>query len=186
MANDGDVTGEFPATPVRRTPTGPLPAVWSRPRVTVDRSGLDDLEADVIFELLVAVMWSDGELASAEVERGRAAAEIMGVRPRRKGALGAIADGPRPFGEIDIDGLSGLARRLAYAAAEWLADAAPDPSARRHGFVRALQMRLGVDDHEAAALAELGLGLGREIDDPRRSFAQLLRDVLRPGTDVPQ
>jgi hypothetical protein len=181
MSNDHDVTGESPAPfSVSRVPTGRVRAVVAPlPGLEAGPGAILPSEAEAIFELVVAVMWSDGELAKAEVERGRAAAEVMSVRSRRGGAFGAIAAGPLPFGEIDFDGLSLRARRLAFAAAEWLADAAPDPSERRSGFVRALQIRLGIDDDDARWLGEVAIGLGREHADAREGFGALMRAVLR-------
>ena len=177
MANDHEMTGAPAAATLVRTPSGALPAVWT----TTSERWIDAPQGEAIFELLVTVMWSDGELATAEVERGRAAAEVMNVRPRRGGAFTAMADGPLPFGEIDIDSLSGPQRRLAFAAAEWVADAAPEPSERRSGLLRALQMRLLVDDEDARDLGELALSLARECEDPRQAFAVLSRSVLRPA-----
>src|SRR5688572_30949630 len=174
MSDDRDLTSDV----VRGRPvTGRLRAVVAAiPEEPTSALAVTAVEGEAIFELLVAVMWSDGELATEEVERGRAAAEVMQVRSSRGGALGAIADGPLPFGQIGIDALSARARRLAYAAAEWLADAVPDPTQRRAGFVRALHIRLGVDADEARALAELALELGRsEPQRPRMAFRSLMR-----------
>jgi hypothetical protein len=181
MANDHEISGE-PTAVARgpRTPSGRLPAVWAVPSEP-PKTELGHAQADAIFELLVAVMWSDGELDTAEVARGRAAAEVMQLRPRRGGAFTAMADGALPFGEIEIDALSGLHRRLAYAAAEWLAEAPSSASDRRSGFVRALQMRLGITDDDAQVLGELALGLARECDDPKQAFAALMRGVLQPA-----
>ena len=53
---------------------------------------LDSGAGEVVFEILVAVMWSDGELRASEVERGRAAADVMRVRPSRGGALRTPGD----------------------------------------------------------------------------------------------
>jgi hypothetical protein len=181
MANDHEMSGPIASTVARnpRTTSGRVPALW-----TMSSQGwIEPVQAEAIFELLVAVMWSDGELATAEVERGRAAAEVMHVRPRLGGAFTAMADGPLPFGQIAIDALSGPERRVAFAAAEWVADAAPGPSDRRSGFVRALQMRLAIDDEDARYLGELALSLGRECEDPRQGFGVLMRSVLRPLAD---
>jgi len=184
MANESETLAEVAPGVARgpRTRSGRFPAVWPAQWA---RDGaehapvLDTAAANAIFELLVAVMWSDGELAATEVARGRAAVEVMGLRPARGGAFTAMADGALPFGEIDIDGLTGPQRRLAFAAAEWLADAAPSPSDRSNGFVRALQMRLGIDDDDARILGEIALGLGRECEDPRHAFGILMRSLLR-------
>lgn len=189
MPDDRDVTGEHPASTSSgraagmsgRVPTGRLRTVHTAVAVDLEREAelpsLDAGEGEAIFELLVAVMWSDGELQSSEVERGRAAAEVMGVRSRRGGAFGAIAAGPLPFGDIGFDVLSPRARRLAYAAAEWISDAA-DPSSRRSGFVRAVQLRLGIDDEEGRWLSELALGVSRDADTPKAGFAALLEALL--------
>jgi hypothetical protein len=188
MPNDRDVTGEHNAAPSMRTPrapTGRLRALGGAAAALADLApddasrsmDLDAGEGEAIFELLVAVMWSDGELQSTEVERGRAAAEVMHVRSRRGGAFGAIAAGPLPFGDIGFDALSPRARRLAYAAAEWISDAA-DPSPRRSGFVRAVQLRLGIDDDEARWLAELALGLSRDGESSKAGFGALMESLL--------
>ena len=131
--------------------------------------------AEVVFEILVCVMWSDGELVSDEVERGRAAAEVMCVRPSRGGALGAIADGPLLFPAVAFEKLDGYSRRLAYGAACWLDDASPDPSERRRSFIAALRTKLDLDDatvHNLRTLASLAAG-----HEPRTAFALLMRGI---------
>lgn len=132
---------------------------------------------EVVFEILVAVMWSDGELVRAEVERGRAAAEVMQIRPARGGALGAIADGPILFSAIAFDTLDNASRHLAYAAACWLDEASEDPSARRHGFIGQLRTRLALPDHVAAWLQQLAAEAGERHDDPREAFRYLMERV---------
>lgn len=189
MPNRRDLTGEHTAASpsglpsavgAARVPTPRMRAVGSAAAVElepeIDRP-LASGEGEAIFELLVAVMWSDGELQASEVERGRSAAEAMYVRSRRGGAFGAIAAGPLPFGDIGFDVLSPRARRLAYAAAAWISDAA-DPSPRRSGFVRAVQLRLGIGDEEARWLSELALGISREAESSKAGFVELIQSVM--------
>jgi hypothetical protein len=187
MPDDRDLTrqhtaaspsGLASAVGAARVPTRRMGAVGSAAALELEPDpALQPGEGEAIFELLVAVMWSDGELQASEVERGRAAAEAMYVRSRRGGAFGAIASGPLPFGDIGFEVLSPSARRLAYAAAEWISDAA-DPSPRRSGFVRAVQLRLGIDDEEAGWLSELALGISGDAESSKAGFVELIQAVM--------
>ena len=131
--------------------------------------------SEVVFEVMVATMWSVGELIAAEVERSRAAVTAMGLHPRRGGsAFGAIAAGALPFSEIEFDRLTRSEARLAYAAAEWLA-ATSLPADRRSQFLRGLRLRLRLTDTETAQL----IALAHEADTapPREAFAHLLAAI---------
>ena len=133
--------------------------------------------AETVFEIMVALMWSDGALTTPEVERGRAAARVMQVRPRRGGAFGAIAEGALPFPEIDFASLDASHRQLAYAAAAWVDQGSAQPSERRTGFMRALQTRLALAD-QADALLELVRAVNREHDDPQAAFVALVLALI--------
>jgi hypothetical protein len=133
--------------------------------------------AETIFEIMVALMWSDGALTTPEVERGRAAARVMRVRPRRGGAFGAIAEGALPFPEIDFGGLDASHRQLAYAAAAWVDQGSAQPSERRTGFMRALQTRLELAD-QAPALEQLAATVSRDHEDPEAAFVALVLAVV--------
>lgn len=147
------------------------------PAVAMARTPAISAESgEIVFEILVAVMWSDGELVSGEVERGRAAVDLMRIRPKRGGALGAIADGPLPFPSIAFDRLDRQARRLAYAAACWLDGANRAPSARRRSFIGAVRIKLDVGP-AAAELAAIARQVEVAFDDPRDAFAALMRRI---------
>lgn len=132
---------------------------------------------EIVFEILVAVMWSDGELVTSEVERGRAAADLMCVRPKRGGALGAIADGPLPFPAIAFERLDPYARSLTYAAACWLDDASEAPSERRASFIGAIRMKLDLSDDHVERLRGLATAVGQQFPEPRDAFEALMQRV---------
>lgn len=196
MPNDQSVTGAHTAER-----TGPLPAVpradvaggWPQADVVAERTressrgirGLDPVMAETIFEVMVALMWSDGALTTPEVERGRAAARVMRVRPRRGGAFGAIAEGALPFPEIDFANLDLSHRQLAYAAAAWVDQGSGQPSDRRTGFIRALQARLGLAD-QADALRELASTVSREHDEPEGAFVALVLALIAREPSTPR
>lgn len=131
----------------------------------------------VIFEILVATMWSDGELVKAEVERGRVVAELLALRPRGSGAFAAIADGPLPFSELDFDVLSPDDIRLAYATAEWLAAVNDEPSERRTGFLRALAIRMRLAAEDVEELRSSVAAIAKRPDD-RDAFVELVGELL--------
>jgi hypothetical protein len=188
MPNEHSVT-EAPS----KDTTGPLPAVV--PKVVVRPTpwppGADDADeahsrlspqaASTLFEIAVATMWSDGELITSEVERGRATARVMRLQPRGGGAFGAIAAGALPFTEIDFDALTPTLGDLAYATAAWIAEANSQPSERRTGFLRALAARLGLADGVVDQLREAARAVDRDNDAPEAAFASL-RLALAPQT----
>jgi hypothetical protein len=136
----------------------------------------------VIFEILVAAMWSDGELVKEEVERGRAAAEQLRVRPRGGGAFAAIAEGALPFSELDFAQLNPGECRLAYAAAEWVAGVNEEPSTRRSGFLRALATRMRVHDAEVQRLREVVATVEATHESDSVAFLDLLAHLLPANT----
>ena len=173
MTNDQSQTGAHAAAPS----ADPLDAPAANGPTLASVPALPEAVAETVFEILVGVMWSDGELISSEVERGRAAAEMMNARTKRGGALGAIADGPLPFPGIAFEQLDPYARHLAYAAACWIDDASDEPSGRRNAFVRALRMKLDLSDDLVERLRGVATAVGIEHDDPRQAFAALMRRV---------
>ncbi len=133
---------------------------------------------DVVFEVIVATMWSVGELVAAEVERSRAAAATMNVQPKRGGStFGTIAAGPLSFTDLEFERLSVAEGRLAYAAAEWIGATSPY-SERRAQFLRGLKLRLRLSDAEAARLATLARAVDEETDSHREAFALLVSRSL--------
>jgi hypothetical protein len=146
-------------------------------RVGEDPTLASSLGAEVVFELMVATMWSVGELNAVEVERSRAAVAAMGLHPSRGGsAFGTIAAGALPFEAIAFDRLSPAQQRLAYAAAEWIA-ATSVPSDRRRQFMRGLRLRLRLTDLDVAQLSELAHAVDAASDTPRDAFARLLAAI---------
>lgn len=135
--------------------------------------------ACALFEILIAVMWSDGELLESEVVRGRAAADVLGLRPRGGGAFAAIASGPLPFPELGFEHLQPEQAAAVYAAAEWISVANDLPSKRRSRFLQALQTRMRIDPAQAARLRDLALTIDHDLDDPHHAFASLV-DALDP------
>ncbi len=110
-----------------------------------------------MFEIAIAAMWSDGELAARAVERGHALTRVLqSVPPRGGSPFGAIAAGPLPFGELEFDALKPDECRIAYAIAHWVGCAPSQaPSVRQKSFCRGLQLRLRIDDREAAMLRDI-------------------------------
>lgn len=180
--------------------TGPLPAAdptlgpasrWSpdadgsEARGQASRLGRPRLTprvAQTLFEIAVATMWSDGELTTAEVERGRATARVMRLNPRGAGAFGAIAAGALPFTEIDFDVLDPSLRDVAFATAVWIDEASEDASQRRTGFLRVLATRLDIGDDAVDELREAVRAVDRDNDAPEAAFAALLLALVPAAT----
>lgn len=189
MSNDHRVsesatTGAYPAAPsLDATRDASRKEPWTddaAPAVLRTHPGglrLGRGAAEVIFELVVATMWSDGELTTSEVERGRAAAEALGIRPRGGGAFAAIAQGALPFSELAFARLGPTERHVAYAACAWLDAANETSSERRAGFLRALQTRLEISSGQAEHLQQLATTIGQE-PDRRHGFVALGRAVV--------
>ena len=135
--------------------------------------------ADTIFDILVATMWSDGDLTEEEVTRGRVAARALQISPRTGGAFGAIANGAIAFGDIAFDRIHGTSGRLAYATAEWVAAANTAPSAQRDAFLRALKVRLSISDDDATGLRDLAVTLSTAETAPAQALARLMGVVIR-------
>ena len=132
----------------------------------------------VVFEVMVATMWSVGELVAAEVERSRIAAATMGVQPKRGGStFGTIAAGALSFTDLEFGRLSSAEERLAYAAAEWIG-ATSTYSDRRAQFLRGLKLRLRISDTDAAQLATLARSVDEEGETRREAFALLVERTL--------
>ncbi len=179
MSSERTTTGVHAAAPIDPA-TAPVAEVAANGVPPLDRTRTPLLSSEVgeiVFEILVAVMWSDGELASGEVERGRAAADLMRIRPKRGGALGAIADGSLPFPAIAFERLDPYGRRLAYAAACWLDDASDDPSERRKSFIGAVRTKLDLNDELVERLRHLASRVGNDTADVRDAFAALMRQA---------
>ncbi len=130
---------------------------------------------DALFEIAVAAMWSDGALVAAEVERGRALTRHLHARPQRGGSpFGAIAEGALPFAELEFDHLQPDDQRLAYAVAQWVTAANAQPSSRRAGFLRGLQLRLRIDDRDASMLQDVVRSVDETSGDAAEAFGLLL------------
>ncbi|MBL4687543.1 MAG: hypothetical protein JKY37_23305 [Nannocystaceae bacterium] len=166
-------SSEHPALAEVAANGGPPTAVARTPAIVAD-------VGEIVFEILVAVMWSDGELASVEVECGRAAADVMQIRPKRGGSLGAMADGPLPFPAIAFDRVDASGRRLAYAAACWLDDASEETSDRRTSFLAAVRTKLDLNDETVARMRDLASAVRAEFEDARDAFAALMQRVYSP------
>lgn len=139
-------------------------------------------ERETVFEVVVATMWSDGELVTAEVERGRAVAEHLGTQPRGGGAFAAIADGALPFDAVQFDTLGSFGRIVAYASAEWVAAANTEPAPRRTRFLEALATRLQLRDEVVGRIRALVATATEQYDGHHPSFVRLL-DALRSAVD---
>jgi len=129
-----------------------------------------------LFEIAVAAMWSGGELAARAVERGHALTRRLHTVPRRSGSpFGAMAAGPLDFDQLEFDALDADERRLAYAISLWVG-CKGDPSPRRTSFCRGLQLRLRIDDREAAMLRDVvaAVEATAEAEDADASLGLLL------------
>lgn len=137
-----------------------------------------------LFEIAVAAMWSEGELAARAVERGHALARQLRSSPNRGGSpFGAIAAGPLPFGELEFDALEPDERSLALAIALWVGcrgDLTQSP--RRAAFCRGLQLRLRLTDHDAAMIRDVvaAVEATAESEDAHASLSLLLT-ALEPS-----
>ena len=131
-----------------------------------------------LFEIAVASMWSDGALAARAVDRGHALARQLCSAPRRGGSpFGAIAAGPVPFGELEFDALAPDERPLAFAIAMWVGCREQHPASARHeSFSRGLQLRLRLNDREAAMLRDVvaAVEATAEAEDAHASLGLLL------------
>lgn len=139
-----------------------------------------------MFEIAIAAMWSDGELAARAVERGHALTRVLlSVPPRGGSPFGAIAAGPLPFGELEFDALQPHECRLAYAIAHWVGCAPTQaPSVRQKSFCRGLQLRLRIDEREAAMLRDVVTAVETTAasEDAHASLGLLLAALVPLGT----
>jgi hypothetical protein len=179
MTSDGKVDPPMSDETVCEAPSSSRSADFAPLRERCRSSWTRAEAADTVFEVVVAVVWSGGELLESEVERGRATADVLGVRPRGGGAFAAIADGPLPLPKLHLERLEHDARRLAYAASEWVDTANTEPSARRSGFLRALATLLQLDQKTVEALRRVVNTTHRLHAEPRESFAALCEALLR-------
>lgn len=136
--------------------------------------------AEAVFEIVVAAMWSDGDLSTEEVARGRVVARVFSVKPSRGGsAFAAIAAGALRFDEIAFSALDEREAKLAFAAAQWVTSAESDLQERRQRFLRGLQLRLRVSDDEAAALQDVALTADAAHSEPIKAFTHLAARLRR-------
>jgi hypothetical protein len=129
-----------------------------------------------LFEIAVAAMWSGGELAARAVERGHALTRRLLTVPRRSGSpFGAMAAGPLDFDQLEFDALDADERRLAYAISQWVG-CRGEASPRSASFCRGLQLRLRIDDREAAMLRDVvaAVEATAEAEDADASLGLLL------------
>lgn len=137
-----------------------------------------------LFEIAVASMWSEGELAARAVERGHALARQLSAVPRRGGSpFGAIAAGPLPFGELEFDALQPDERSLAFAIALWVGCKGGEaPSLRRTSFCRGLQLRLRLTDLDVKMIRDVVMAVEAtaESEDAHASLGLLLT-ALEPS-----
>lgn len=136
--------------------------------------------AEAVFEIAVAAMWSDGDLSTQEVARGRVVARVLSVKPSRGGsAFAAIAAGALRFDEIAFSALDEADAKLAFATAQWVTSSETDLLERRQRFLRGLQLRLRVSDDEAAALQDVALTADAAHSEARKAFATLVARLAR-------
>ena len=85
-----------------------------------------------------------------------------------------MAAGPLNFDQLEFDTLDADERRLAYAVALWVGPGEPSP--RRTGFCRGLQLRLRIDDREATMLRDVvaAVEATAEAEDADASLGLLL------------
>ena len=142
----------------------------------------DPEHSRTLFDLVVATLWADGEVADREFAAARGAQIALGLVHESDDARVAVARGAR-------ERWRGLARAgardrvLAYAAAVWtaLADGRIDPGEAR--FLREVRTTLALEPG-GVALAE---GLARYVDAAsraerapfHRAFTRLLREGAR-------
>ena len=137
----------------------------------------DPDQAQPLFDLVVATLWADGEVADREIAAARGAQLALGLVHPGDGAEISIARGPCDRWRTLVRG-SERERVIAYAAAVWtaLADGRIDPGEAR--FLREVRVVLALDD----AAVRFADGLARYVDAAardealphHRAFAQLL------------
>ncbi|MDQ3033128.1 MAG: hypothetical protein M3Y87_11970 [Myxococcota bacterium] len=135
-----------------------------------------------VFDLVVATLWADGEVADREIAAARGAQVALGLVHPADEAATAIARGPRDAWRM-LGGAPERVRVLAYASSVWtaLADGVIDASEAL--FLREVRASLSLDDG-AVRFAD---GLARWIDATaregsmpwHRAFARLVIEGAR-------
>jgi hypothetical protein len=168
--------------PLRRPAAGiTRPPAWlSRPMTTL--LALDPRLHRPLLDLVVATLWSDGQVADREIAAARGAQVALGLLHPDDDAARAIGLGPSGSWR-GLAAAPARERTLAYAAASWtaLADGVVDPGEAR--FLDVLQRSLRLKPARIA----LATGLARWVNaqaraeglPPHRSFAQLLAQGAR-------
>lgn len=130
-----------------------------------------------LFDLVVATLWADGEVADREIAAAHGAQLALGLVHPSDDAASAIGQGPSERWRA-LAAASDRERVLAYAAAVWtaLADRTIDPGEAR--FLRELRRTLALDEGAvrfADALARWIDARARDEALPaHRAFARLL------------
>lgn len=132
--------------------------------------------AEVFLDIAIAVLWSDGPLEAAEVQRARAMANALAVSPPRGGVFGAIADGGLPFSELQFDVFDPVESRQIYALAHWLCTRATHGPLRK-AFLDALRIRLGLGEAESARGVAFARHRSANQAPTEREVLDLLREV---------
>lgn len=135
-----------------------------------------------LFDLVVATLWADGEIADREIAAVRGAQVALGLVHELDDAEVAVARGPRDRWRLLVRARE-RDRVVAYAAAVWtaLADGRIDPGESR--FLREVRSVLALDDSAvrfADSLARYVDATSRdEVAPHHRAFARLLIDGAR-------
>lgn len=119
-----------------------------------------------VFDLVVATLWADGQVADREIAAAHGAQLALGLVHPADEASAAIARGPRDAWRM-LATAPERARVLAYAAAVWtaLADGVIDPS--EAAFLREVRRALCLDD----GTVRFADGLARWVDASARDEA---------------
>jgi hypothetical protein len=98
---------------------------------------------DVVFDLVVHMLWADGRVTPDELSAARGAANALGMDTSTFGGLfGRVG---RPFEALGLEQLGPLERPLAYAAAVWMAMADRELAHSEGSMLRRLQRALSLD-----------------------------------------
>lgn len=135
-----------------------------------------------VFDLVVATLWADGDVADREIAAVRGAQLALGLVHPADDAATAIARGPRSAWRM-LAGASERVRVLAYASSVWTALADGVIDASESLFLREVRASFALDDG-AVRFAD---GLARWIDASardesmpwHRAFAQLVIEGAR-------
>lgn len=143
---------------------------------------LDAAHRRPVFDLVVATLWSDGEIADREIAAAHGAQLALGlVHPSDEAAL-AIARGPARSWRA-LAAAPEPTRVLAYAAAVWTAQADGRVDASEASFLRDVRRTLCLDDAAvrfADGLARWSHATSRDHAHPsHRAFSLLLLEGAR-------